>query len=456
MFRFKALGFRPQLVSALAALPIMLGCGGVSGSSDHILQLAEDLQICKPQDPQNPASAFDITKSAADENGDYWVAYRCKEACADWRQCQAPAHTAKGEALMEGDAPAQARGAGGTILRPGEEAPMEGNAPKQALAFVVDRMGGHLAFTARQGGDKTLLLHEGGGGTIFMRRLSGQVEGASDAKVVMVRWDAGYTDADTGPEWPEPVEWGWFTRTSAPAARVPDLNRRVASVIAWVHENLAGPADFGTVGCSMGTQATLGATYWHEVDEVVDYQLMVGGPGLWDINAGCGLRRYPSGFCDLDARRACSSDADCRHLSERSQCNRPRPIPMAWMYESVVNHVHATQACNILEANGDSGTYAPFDESSFAFTQGDWDFNLNIDFQMDVWVPLDVEERSFGGDENWAMGHAMRVFNSIRSAAGLEKNWHTTTDSNHCDPMDKGDQALKLLMSGMNLGPAGQ
>ena len=136
MFRFKALGFRPRIVSALATLPIMLGSGGVSGSSEHILLLAEDVRICKPQDPQNPASAFDITQSATDGNGDYWVAYRCKEACADWRQCQAAAHTAEGEALMEG------------------------NAPKQALAFVVDRMGGHLAFAARQGSDKTLLLHE--------------------------------------------------------------------------------------------------------------------------------------------------------------------------------------------------------------------------------------------------------------------------------------------------------
>ena len=428
MFRFKALGFRPRLVSAFAVLPIMLGCGGVSGSSEHILQLAEDLQICKPQDPQNPASAFDISQSAADENGDYWVAHSCKEACADWRQCQAPAHTAEGEALMEGDA------------------------PKQALAFVVDRMGGHLAFTARQDGDKTLLLHEGSGGTDFMRRLSGQVEGASDAKVVMVRWDAGYTDTANS----MPIEWGWFTRTSAPAVRMPDLSRRVASVIAWVHENLAGPADFGTVGCSMGTQATLGATYWHEVDEVVDYQLMVGGPAFWDINAGCGLRSYPFGFCDLDARRACSSDADCRHLSERSECNRPSPIPMAWMYESVVNHVHATQACNLMAADGSSGAHAPFDESGLAFAQGDWDFNLNIDFQMDIWAPQDFAKNSIGGDENWGMGQAMRVFNSIRSAAGSEKNWRTTTDSNHCEAMAKGDQALQLLMSGMNLGPAGQ
>ena len=54
------------------------------------------------------------------------------------------------------------------------------------------------------------------------------------------------------------------------------------------------------------------------------------------------------------------------------------------------------------------------------------------------------------------MGHAMWVFNSIRLVAGGEKSWHTTTDANHCNPMDKGGQAPQTLMSGMNLGPAGQ
>ena len=36
---------------------------------------------------------------------------------------------------------------------------MEGSAPKQALAFVVDSMGGHLSFTTRHRGKKTVLLH---------------------------------------------------------------------------------------------------------------------------------------------------------------------------------------------------------------------------------------------------------------------------------------------------------
>ena len=391
---------------AFAALLAVHGVSAAAASSKPILELASSLQFCKVPNPRRPSSAFDITRSAVDASGDYWVSYRCKEGCSDRTQCQAAAYSGGGRALT------------GT--------------PKRALAFVVDGMGGHLAYTTQQGGDQTVLLHTGTGGTNYMQSLAGQIEGASDAKVVMVRWEAGFEG------------WGWFTRTSAPAARVPNLTRRVAGVIAWIHENLAGTAGFGTVGCSMGTQATLGAVYWHGVDEVVDHQLMVGGPGLWDINAGCGRRTYARGFCDLDATQACASHADCSSLSPRSRCKTAGTIPLTWLYEQVVNHVHATQACAI--ATAPASTIAAFDESSFGFTAGDWDFDHPIDFQMDVW--------GAEGDERWAMGHAMQVFDSISSAAGHPKRWHATQDSGHCAAIGNG-QALRILQADL-LAPANQ
>ena len=383
---------------AVAALLAVCGSSVAAASSEAIARLANNLQFCNVPNPQRPSSAFDVTQSATDADGDYWVRYRCAQACPDWTQCQVAAYTGGGSALT--------------------------GATKRALAFVVDGMGGHLAYTTQQSGDQTVLLHTGTGGTNYMQNLAAQIEGASNAKVVMVRWESGYAG------------WGWFTRTSAPAARVPNLTRRVASVIAWIHENLAGPAGFGTVGCSMGTQATLGAVYWHGVDEVVDHQLMVGGPGLWDINAGCGRRTYATGFCDLDATRACASHADCSSLSPRSRCKTPGTIPLTSLYEQVVNHVHATQACDIEGAA--SSTIGAFDESSFGFTAGDWDFDHPIDFQVDVWGP--------DGDERWAMGHAMRVFDSIGSAASHAKRWHATQDSGHCAAIGNG-QALRILQA---------
>ena len=384
------------LVAAAVVVPANLG----AAPANQILRLAGELQICATPDPRQPSSAFDIARSAADADGDYWVAYRCNVPCADWQDCQVP---------------------------------LAGDTAKQAVAFVVDGMGGHLAFSTRQEGDKTVLLHTGVGGTYYMNSLARQIEDASSAKVVMVRWERGFSG------------WGWFTRTSAPATRVPNATRRIASVIAWTHENLAGSADFGTVGCSMGTQATLGAVYYHDVDAVVDYQLMVGGPGLWDINSGCARRTYPTGYCDVDATRACGSDADCAVLSPRSRCSKPGPIPLARLYEQVVNHVHATQACDVATADGAATTIPAFDESSFAFVEGDWDFDHPIDFQMDLW--------GRDGDHRWAMADAMRVFNSIGSAAGYPKRWYTTPDSNHCAAIGNG-RALELLTAGMGLGDA--
>ena len=389
-------------VYALGALLILSAVGAAAASSDHIVQLAGELQICNVPNPSSPASAFDITQSTPNA-GDYWRRYTCKQACANWRECQVAAYTAGGSALLEA----------------GEA--------RQAVSFVVDGMGGHLAYSTRQSGDKTVLLHTGIGGASYMLSLASQIESASDAKVAMVRWESGFNS------------WGWYTRTSAPATRVPAVNRRVASLVAWIHENLAGAGGLGTVGCSMGTQATFGAVYWHDVDEVVDYQLMVGGPPLWDINAGCGRRSYSSGHCDVDASRACTSNADCAALSSRSRCAKPGPIPLASLYESVINHVHATSTCKVATASSTSGTIAAFDESGLGFTAGDWDIDHPIDFQMDIWGP--------DGDSRWAMADAMLVFNSVRSAAGHPKRWNTTPDANHCGAVGNG-RAFALLADG--------
>ena len=411
-------------LSLAAASMILLPCLGLQGTlagAEQVHDLAQTVDICKVPDPGSPSSAFDIVKSKPDDHGDYWAAYRCRETCADWTACTVPSRAGGGNPLMEGER------------------------QKQGLAFVVDKMGGHLSFTTGQAGDKTVLLHEGSGGTRFAQGLASQIERASDARVVMVRWDAGYTDIVSGPGFP--VAWGWFTRNSEKPATIPGLTKRIAAMLAWVHENLAGPSDFGTVGCSMGTQATLGAVYWHGVDDIIDYQLMVGGPGLWDVNAGCGRRVYETGYCDLDAAVSCRIDGECASAGSGSRCVKATPIPLEWMYESVINHVHATRACTISRGGQ---PHAPFDGSSFAFVEGDWDFDHPIDFQLDLWGDLDLSAGRWGGDHAWALGHTMHVFNSIVSTAGHEKRWNTTRNSSHCAAFGNG-RALELILSGMGL-----
>ena len=371
-----------------------------AGAPNHIAELAAAVEICRVPNPHHPDSAFDVTKSSKDRHGDYYMTWQCREPCDDWRQCHV-----------------EARAKRGTVRR--------------ALAFVVDGMGGHVAYTTSQRGDRTLLLHGGMGGTNYLQPLAEAIERNSDAGTVMVRWEPGFERV-----------WGWFTRTSAAASGMPAANKRVASVIAWVHEHLAGPGEFGTVGCSMGTVATFGAVYWHDVDEVVDYQLFSGGPALWDINAGCGLRTYSEGRCDVDAGVTCSTDADCSRLGPGSRCDVPRPIPPFRLYRQVVNHVHATPACAIPGDGEDLTPYAPFDRSSFAFSGGDWDLDHPVDFAMDV--------RGRDGDENWALGDTMRVFEDIRSAAGHDKRWHATVNSNHCAALFDGT-ALEMILERMDL-----
>ena len=395
----------------LAGTGLLMACAGSvssqapapaagAGPPSRGQELAAEVRICRIPNPHHPDSAFTVTRSKADRDGDYHMTWRCQEPCDDWRECHVPDRSVR-------------------------------DAPRRALAFVVDGMGGHLAFSTGRGGDQTLLLHDGMGGTRYLSPLAQAIEERSRAGTVMVRWESGFRG------------WGWFTRTSAEASRIPDVTARIASVIAWTHEHLAGPGAFGTVGCSMGTQATFGAVYWHEVvDEVVDYQLFSGGPGLWDINAGCGLRTYTEGRCDLDAGVACSADADCAGLGAGSRCDLPRPIPNFRLYQAVINHVHATQACAIPRRGAVSEPYGPFDESGFAFTAGDWDIDHPVDFAMDV--------RGRDGDENWALGDTMRVFDDIESAAGHAKRWHATVDSNHCSALFDG-VALEMILARMGL-----
>ena len=400
-----------------------------NAASDHIAALAANLEFCNIPDAQNPSSAFNIAEGEKNEVGDYYVRYTCKETCADWQQCQASSYSSQGEAIMHG---------------------RNAELPKQALAFVVDGLGGHMSFSTDQTGDQTLVFHTGGGGTNYNAGLAEKLEQESTAGTVMVRWDDGFIMPPNGPM-PFKVGWGWYSRTSQEAARVPDLNIRVASAISWVHENLAGPAEMGTLGCSMGAQATFGAVFWHGLDDIVDYQALGGGPPLWDINAGCGLRTYTEGYCDLDANVTCSTDADCASLSEESHCRVPEVIPFDFLYEGVVNHVHATQNCKIKQATAESESYAPFDESSIAFTKdGDWEIDHPVDFVVDVWNPVDMQGGDGGGDEYWSLGHFMRVYQGVNPQSGHEKQWHAFQNASHCESFDNGNVA-NIVVSRMGL-----
>lgn len=384
--------------------------------------LAALVEICETPDPAVPSSAFDLVKSSPGGNGDYFVRYSCKQTCSDWRQCRVPAYADDGMQVMyQGRSPEQA---------------------KLALAYVVDQMAGHLVFTPD--GDKTLLLHAGAGGTNYrFSEPALELEQRSPVRTVMVRWEKGFTAPDFAPPFPFPINWGWYSRTAAEATNVYELNRRVAGIIAWVHENLSGDAAFATAACSMGSNATFLARLWHGLDPVLDYQLFVGGPNIWDVNAHCSRRRYTQGYCDFDGVSICSTDNECAALDAGSKCRMPGSYRHVGVnYEIFANHVHKTDACDY-SLEGDMEPYPPFDESSMAFrSEADWELDHRIDLVANFNREMGAYEQP-GGDEYFSLGEFAYTFASLKPDEN--KQWHGLRDTGHCGAWSSG-YAVDLLI----------
>ena len=383
--------------------------------------------FCQTPDPTVPSSAFDMFQSESEGASGYWVRYQCKQPCANWQQCLVPAY-----ADDHGDLVPDGRQQG---------------AAKQALAFVVDGMAGHLALS--NDGNKTVFIHTGAGGTRYYLKPADTLEKMSDARTVMMRWEKGYISPIVQAPFTRPITWGWYSRTSPDPTNIRELNKRVASVIAWSHDNLSDAAMFGTLGCSMGTNATFGPVLWHGLDPIIDYQVFVGGPNMWDLNAQCGRRSYEEGFCDIDGTTSCKSDADCSAVGEVAQCFKPdRYTTIDLLFNQLPNHIHATEACDIRASNPSTPPYAPFDESSMGFAAGaDWTIDHRMDFLVNLDAPQGSTYDELGGDEYWALGHFPYVFNKIQPVGN--KRWRSIPDSHHCDAMYS--EALDALKAGMSL-----
>lgn len=403
-----------KLVATSVAIAFAFGLNSASA--------AEGMQFCALSNPKEPDSAFEQIRSKPTKTGDYWVRYSCTTPCDDWQECLAPSFTQSGRPLMQGDR------------------------PKQALAFVVDGMGGHLSFTDPRARDATILFHSGMGGTSFWPNAKA-LEDRADLGTVMIRWERGFVDR--GVRGMFSPAWGWYTRTSSEPARVPELNKRVATVISWVHDNIAGTGMFGTAGCSMGAQATFGAVYWNELDSIIDYQFFMGGPPLWDINSLCGRRKHETGYCDADGTTACSRDADCEVAGPYARCLFREPITYSPLLESVVNHVHGSgDQCRPDTADETTRPYRPFDESSIGYTDGDREFDHPFDFQLDFHRSDTSSAIGMDGDEDWAGGQFMHVFNAIESTRW--KRWIATYNSAHCASWYNGN-AVGMIIEGMGL-----
>jgi len=394
-------------------------------TDSHVLP---EVKLCVTPNPEVPSSAFEFYKSKALDKSGYWVSYQCKQECSGWQQCLVPAYSDdNGNLLTNGRKP---------------------EAAKQGLAFVVDGMAGHLAIS--DGKDKTVFIHTGAGGTRYYSKPAADLERMSSAHTVMIRWEKGYTSPIVQAPFTKPITWGWYSRTSADPTNIKELNKRVASIIEWSHDNLSDEAMFGTLGCSMGTNATFGPVLWHGLDAKIDYQLFVGGPNMWDLNAQCGRRSYDKGYCDFDGSTACSDNSECLSLNKASQCIMPgKYTTIDELFNQLPNHIHATDACDIRASKKSTLPYPAFDQSSMAFASGaDWE----IDHQMDFLVNLGAKQGAnfadgLGGDEYWALGHFPYIYNKIKPDEN--KTWKAIPNTHHCGAMF--NESLDLVKERMGL-----
>ena len=423
---------KSTIVAAALSLAKLVGAESAALEDAALDALAQRIEICQIPNPQKPSSAFVVTKGEADQNGDYWVRYDCQQTCEDWRQCTAPAvQRNTNKALRHFRQPDLA---------------------KPSVAFVVDGMGGHLAWTVDGFESAPLMfLQHGGGGSYYPTGTADFLEHKAQVRTVMADWQDGFVfDIPWPPGW---EGWGYLTRTAAEPASVPRMVSRVAALLAWTHANLSTAAPFGAMSCSMGTNAIFGAVVWNGLDAALDYSLVTGGPFFWDINRACGVGAYDHGYCSLDGVTRCADDGDCpgSDADSNSFCRYPKSIEQGeeWLYESVINHVYATQDCQILKSSADPETprNPNFDAGSFGFRDGDWRIDSLTDFVVDVGgFPIDGELE--GGDEAALLGHFMQIFNRIDPPK--HRRWHAFRDSHHCRAFDNGD-AVRIAIDGMNL-----
>ena len=248
-------------------------------------------RTCRPCSSARSPIAANISAAYVATTDVEAVAYTCVTPCSDWTTCKVDAIDGMGQPLLS----------------------TRDNSPLQALAFVVDGQAGHFVFTTD--GDDVVVTHAGDGGTTVFNVFDRPLQQTSTLKTVSLGWERGAmgTDGAFG------SGAGWFTRKDHTASTTRTQAGRPAAAIQWVKDNFAQGKKLGTVGASMGTIATFGAHVWYGLDSIIDYQMLIGGPGYWDVNAGCGRVHIAAGHCDEDVS-ACTGNPRSSYGDDDPTC----------------------------------------------------------------------------------------------------------------------------------------
>jgi hypothetical protein len=245
--------------------------------------------------------------------------------------------------------------------------------------FVVDGMAGKIRLTNADG-DRLIFYHPGGCGC-SLGDDDGDWQKALNERgiqVATVVWEPGVDLVVSGKHRNLKGDGiGWFTRSRNEPYTLSELSARPAAVIKWVYDNVANGRPFGTVGTSAGANATFAAFHYYGLGEILDYQMLIGGPIAWDLNILCGGKSYSPGVCENAPAKDCTIDQQCG--GERNACANRYEI-QDWLgdVKYIIDYFHMNgHAC----VNGQYN--ASFGASSLKFSQTDWSNSFLIEFVID-------------------------------------------------------------------------
>jgi hypothetical protein len=414
--------FRSTLLAAVVFAGATVGAAALT-STDPVTGLS--LDFCTPQDSDRTHS---FASTVGSNNGWLYISYSCIASCVPTTlsNCSHVFLDNTGNPL--------------TYTRNGQTYSM------RSVDFVVDNMGGSIVYAPDGDLAKTVVFHGGVGGTAYGGTpLSTQLLNNTQAKVVWISWLDGATGVfNTN-------KAGWFTRKNATGVTIKTQSKRPATVIRWVHDNLANGAPIGTAACSMGTVAILSLGAWWQSEAYFKYQQFIGGPANWDVNASCGKGSpTTTGFCDSDPLRSCTTSLDCSGSGDT--CNRPSD-PMANEFYSFMTYLAGIPAANQFAChNGDPTLYSPYNGSSFDthLNPGTFAFTHPVDFLTDErtgqacsHMPPDDHCMGLGSEE-------YVVHEIVTRSPLLTTYWNDDSAGDHCQSWTNGT-GLSWLTIGMGL-----
>lgn len=320
----------------------------------------------------------------------------------------------------------------------------------QSVEFVVDQMAGSIVYSPDGDPAKTVVFHGGVGGTAYTGTpLSTYLLNNTNAKVVWISWLEGADGVfGTG-------HAGWFSRKNTAGVTIKTQSRRPATVIRWLHDNVAGGNPIGTAGCSMGTVATLSPDVWWQSDSYFRYQQFIGGPANWDVNASCGKSGpIANGRCDTAPLHTCNSSSPCSGSDDT--CNRPSDLMADEFYKLMdyLANIPVTDqfACH----GGDPTPYTLYNDSSFnpLLNPGAFALTHPVDFLTDEMTTSETGlscPANFHEDHCMGLGSEENIFHEIFAGSpGITMHWNDNPTGEHCQSWVDGT-GLSGLLAGMGL-----